>query len=91
MEWTKVENPTKDEIKKFNKEFKKTHGYNPRRKPRFFVDENLGQGATQLINQLGGKVTDPWESGMLGFKDDRVWRFALRQRRAILTHDDGTC
>ncbi|UFS62546.1 DUF5615 family PIN-like protein [Sulfurimonas sp. HSL-3221] len=88
MGWEKIRYPSDKEIKEFEKTFEQENGFKFIRKPRYFVDENLGQGVTDLIRYLGGNVTDPWEQGMLGYKDDRVWRFAREERRIILSHDD---
>ena len=88
MAWQKLHNPNKDEVKELEKEFEKEHGFKYSRKPRYFVDENLGLGVAELIRDLGGNVTDPWEMGMLGYKDDRVWRYAKKEKRIILSHDD---
>lgn len=88
MAWDKIHYPTDKEIKVIEDEFEREHGFKFTRKPRYFVDENLGQGVTELIRNLGGNVTDPWEKGMLGYKDDRVWQFARKERRIILSHDN---
>jgi len=88
MSWKKIEYPTDREVRDYEEKFEKEHGFKYSRKPRYFVDENLGQGITQLIRELGGNVTDVWEQEMLGHKDDRVWRFAKNERRIILSHDD---
>lgn len=88
MEWDKIKYLTNKEIKEFQEEFEKEHGFKFTRKPRYFIDENLGQGVTELIRNLGGNVTDSWEQNMLGQKDDIVWRFARKEKRIILSHDD---
>lgn len=88
MIWQKITNPTHKEIKEYEADFEKEHGFKYSRKPRYFADENIGQGVTELIRELGGNITDVWEQGMLGFKDDLVWRFARKERRIILSHDD---
>ena len=88
MAWEKIENRTDKEFKDYKADFEKEHGFKYSRKPRYFVDENLGKGVTELLRDLGGNVTDAWEQGMLGYKDERIWRFARKKRRIILSHDD---
>ena len=88
MPWDKLYHPTNKEFKKLQATFLRSNGFPFNKKPKFFVDENLGQGTTELIRKLGGKVTDVWEENFLGHPDENIWRFCKKNQLIILSHDD---
>lgn len=88
MLWVKLEHPPKGEWKKILKEFEKENGFSFTRRPRYFIDENLGQGTTELIRSLKYNVTDAWETHLTGKGDEHIWRFCQKDRRILLSHDN---
>lgn len=57
------------------------------KKPKYFIDECLGQSATEVLRQLGHNVTDVWEQGLAGQDDSAVFQRAWKLQRILLTHD----
>jgi len=88
MKWQKVEYPSHEEWKEFLREFEREHGFKYTRKPRYFVDENLGPGTTELLETWGANVTDVSKAGLQGHPDESIWSFARKEKRIILSHDD---
>lgn len=88
MSWEKLEVPGDKEWKEFLKDFEKETGFSYTRSPRYFVDENLGEGPTNLIRNLKANVTDVWEQNLVGKGDELIWRYCQRDKRILLSHDD---
>ena len=88
MRWEKIKDPSKKEWKEFLEDFEKSYGFKHTRKPRYLVDESLGQGTTELLNQWGCNVADVWELALNGHPDENIWSAAQKDNRTILTHDD---
>ena len=88
MKWEKLHNPTKAEWNEVLADFKRRNGFSYERKPRYLVDENLGEGSVQLLLDLKCNVKGVWEMGLVGHPDENVWRAAQKDRRILLTHDD---
>jgi hypothetical protein len=88
MKWEKLSMPSTEDLKESHKEFKKLAGFKYTRKPRYLVDESLGQGTTQLLKELKLNVNDVWQLGINGQPDENVWRAAQKDQRIILSHDD---
>jgi hypothetical protein len=57
------------------------------KKARFFVDECLGIGVTELLRHAGWNVDDVWETGLCGQPDENLFAFAQKQDRILLTHN----
>ena len=51
MKWKKLQVPSKVDWKEYQARFEKEHGFKYTRKPRFFIDENFGQGTTELLRK----------------------------------------
>jgi hypothetical protein len=88
MKWERIAYPSKSEEKDFFAYFKKRYGFAYTRKPRYLVDENLGQGTVQVLQQWGCNVKGIWEIGLKGHPDENIWTAARKDRRVLLTHDD---
>jgi hypothetical protein len=88
MNWSKIEVPDKQKWKELLDDFERVNGFKYTRRPRYFVDENLGAGTTEFIRQLKANVTDVLEQNMSGKGDEHVWRFCQRERRILLSHDN---
>ena len=55
---------------------------------RFHLDENVSGAVASSLRQRGVKVTVLAEVGLIGADDSNHLRFAVSQRRVIVTHDD---
>lgn len=59
-----------------------------RGRPRFLVDENMGQDVATLVNRSGWNAVFANDVGLRGHDDSDIMAFAWREKRVILTHDD---
>ena len=88
MPWEPTDSVDPKKWKALLRDFEKRNGFSFRRKVRYFVDENLGAGTTELLRRHGYNVTDVWDEGLVGRPDSDLYQFARKHRRTILTHDD---
>jgi predicted nuclease of predicted toxin-antitoxin system len=88
MRWERIGDPSKSEWKEYLFSFEKRHGFPYTKKPRYLVDENLGQGVAQLLRDWDCNVRGVWELGLTGHPDKNIWSAAYKDRRILLTHDD---
>lgn len=79
MSWKKIYEPTKEEISAYMEEH--------RGKARFLVDENLGVDVATLTKEWGWNVKYINDVGLIGQPDEKVFAYARKQNRIILTHD----
>ena len=79
MPWNDLQVPSGPDVDAFVKENTK--------KARFFVDECLGKGVTELLRNAGWNVDDVWEAGLCGQPDENLFAFAQKQDRILLTHN----
>jgi predicted nuclease of predicted toxin-antitoxin system len=87
MGWEAVKTPSDSVWSDHIKNFSKKHGFSYYRKPRFFVDESLGEEAFRILKEMGLNVKGAWSEGLCGKDDGQVVQFARREHRIILTHD----
>jgi predicted nuclease of predicted toxin-antitoxin system len=88
MKWEQVTYPAKFEWKEYLANFEARYGFPYTKKPRYLVDENLGEGTAQLLQAWGCNVKGVWELSLTGHPDENVWRVAQKDKRVLLTHDD---
>jgi predicted nuclease of predicted toxin-antitoxin system len=55
---------------------------------RFHLDENVDSAIADGLRRRGVDVTMPNDVGLIGASDEEQLAFALREHRAIFTHDD---
>ncbi len=56
-------------------------------KARFLVDESLGEGTVEALNELKWNVVGVWTEGLVGCSDEKVFAYSRKKRRILLTHD----
>jgi Domain of unknown function (DUF5615) len=88
MKWEQVTYPAKVEWNEYLAHFKARYGFSYTKKPRYLIDENLGEGTAQLLQTWGCNVKGVWELSLTGHPDENVWRVAQKDKRVLLTHDD---
>ena len=54
---------------------------------KFFADENIAADTIEFLKKRGLDVTDVYQAGLRGARDDEIVRFAAGENRMILTHD----
>ena len=79
MGWKALEQPTTAEIRDLKREFAG--------KPRFLVDESMGEGVARLLRDRGCNVKYAADCGLIGHSDEDVFAKAWAEKRVILTHD----
>jgi hypothetical protein len=79
MPWKSLPEPSGPDAEAFMRENKK--------KARFFVDECLGCGVTELLRDAGWNVDDVWEAGLRRHPDENVFAYAQKHDRMLLTHN----
>ncbi|WP_444928204.1 DUF5615 family PIN-like protein [Microbulbifer sp. TRSA002] len=58
------------------------------KKPKYFVDENMGHGITEIIRSWKESAKDVWDAGLDGQPDENIWQYCVKKKKIILTHDD---
>lgn len=79
MPWIIVEPPSNTKISEFRQFYK--------RKSKFIVDENLGPEVAKILKDLRWNVKYVSEVSLSGRSDEKVFRYASKHKRIILTHD----
>src|SRR5437867_30322 len=72
-----------DEIAGIQRVFKK--------RPKFLIDENLGDDAAEWLRSRGHNVKTVRELGKAGASDQEIYQLARRQGRMLMTRDDNDC
>src|ERR1700741_3343248 len=79
MPWKKLELPSADEQREFDKEY--------RGKARFLVDESMGAAVAKYLSENGYNTRYVGEEALEGHSDEDVFAFAWKSERIIITHD----
>lgn len=78
--WEEVKSLKKNEVAQFVAQYKK--------KSKFLVDENLGIGTCEVLQELGWNAKFVSDVNLVGKSDKDVYQYAFKHGRIILTHDD---
>ena len=54
---------------------------------RFLIDENLPYSLIRSLQESGHDVFDTAASPLQGSPDERLWKFAAREKRVLVTKD----
>ncbi len=57
--------------------------------PRFVIDENMPRSTEAILKKHGHDVQDIRDYGLRGAEDEGIYKFAQREKAAILTGDRG--
>lgn len=79
MAWKELKEPSREEIRDFNGEF--------RAKARFLIDESAGPGVAKTLRSAGYNVKYVSDLGLCGHSDEDVFAAGWREARIIVTHD----
>ncbi len=55
--------------------------------PRFYADENVSVAVCAVLRRRGIDVVSVRDAGLLGRSDAEQFSFAIREKRALITHD----
>jgi len=87
MSWGVLDILSAPEWSEFTERFSKRYGFSYYKKPRFLVDENVGEKAVQFLKEMNCNVKGVWAEGLCGKSDEQIVRLARKEKRIILTHD----
>src|SRR3989338_6389516 len=79
MTWNLLRQPTKEESSALSRQFEK--------KSKFLVDENLGVGVADFLQERKWNAKHVGEVGLSGHPDDDVYAYSFKHKRILLTHD----
>lgn len=55
---------------------------------KFYTDEHIGNAITAALRKKGIEIQTCQEAGLLGESDETHFKYAFREKRAIITNDN---
>ena len=56
---------------------------------KFLIDENMPRSTAAVLKEIGHKSMDVRDSNLSGKSDEKIFKFAQREKAVILTADRG--